>query len=212
MYGRRIINIKNFFEEIKKANDHSPFDCKFNDMELIDEQMRGLDSVFRFKCSMCRKSSLISTEGNSLDSGIMEINTASVAATISNGCGFTHLQHFLSTLEILCMSSNTYKKEHDKISDGYEIAASKEMELAAREEAQLAIESGEVGPDGIPHISVVADGSWCKRSYRTQYNSLSGAVSFYTSTYKEHIKNMYNYCYMAPVASFEWGGGAFARI
>jgi len=83
-----------------------------------------------------------------------------------------------STLEIPCLSSNTYKKEHDKISEGYEIAATKEMELAAREEAQLAIELGEVGPDGIPHISVVADGSWCKRSYRTQYNSLSGAVSF----------------------------------
>jgi len=52
------------------------------------------------------------------------------------------------------------------------------MELAAREEAQLAIELGEVGLDGIPHISVVVDGRWCKRSYRTQYNSFSGAVSF----------------------------------
>jgi len=178
VYGRRIININHFFEEIKKANDHSPFDCKFNDMVLINEQMCGLDSVFHFKCSMCRKSSKISTEGNSLESGIMQINTAAVAAIMSNGCGFTHLQQFLSTLEIPCLSSNTYKKEHDKISEGYEIAATKEMELAAREEAQLAIELGEVGPDGIPHITVVADGSWCKRSYRTQYNSLSGAVSF----------------------------------
>lgn len=25
VYGRRIININHFFEEIKKANDHSPF-------------------------------------------------------------------------------------------------------------------------------------------------------------------------------------------
>jgi len=37
------------------------------------------------------------------------------------------------------------------------------MELAAREESQLAIESGKVSLDGITHISVVADGSWCKR-------------------------------------------------
>ncbi|KAL4084689.1 hypothetical protein QTP88_027614 [Uroleucon formosanum] len=177
VHGRRIININHFFGEIKKANDHSLFDCKFNDMVLIDEQMRGLDSVFHFKCSMCRKISKISTEGNSLDSGIMQINTAAVAAIMSNGCGFTHLQQFLSTLEIPCLSSNTYKKEHDKISEGYEIAATKEMELAAREEAQLAIKSGEVGADSILHISVVADGSWCKRSYRTQYNSLSGAAA-----------------------------------
>ncbi|KAL4144001.1 hypothetical protein QTP88_006246 [Uroleucon formosanum] len=110
VYGRRIININNFFEEIKKANDHSPFDCKFNDMELIDERMRSLDSVFHFKCSMCRKSSHISTEGNSLDSGLMEINTAVVAAIMSNGYGFTHSQQFLSTLEIPSISGNTYKK------------------------------------------------------------------------------------------------------
>lgn len=148
-------------------------------MVLIDEQMRGLDSVFHFKCSMCRKISKNSTEGKSLDSGTMQINTAAVATIMSNGCGFTHLQQFSSFLEIPCLSDNTYKKEHDKISEGYEIAAIKEMELAALEETQLAIESGEVGADGIPHISVVTDGNWCKRSYRTQYNSLSGAVSFY---------------------------------
>ncbi|KAF0760529.1 Uncharacterized protein FWK35_00017848, partial [Aphis craccivora] len=104
VYGRRIININHFFEEIKKANDHSPFDCKFNDMVLINEQMCGLDSVFHFKCLMCRKSSTTSTEGNSLESGIMQINTAAVAAIMSNGCGFTHLQQFSSTLEIPCLS------------------------------------------------------------------------------------------------------------
>jgi len=117
VYERGIININHFFEEIKKANDHSPFDCKFNEMVIINEQMCGLDSVFHFKCSMCRKSSKISTEGNSLESGIMQINTAAVAAIMSNGCGFTHLQQFSSTLEIPCLSSNTYKKEHDKISE-----------------------------------------------------------------------------------------------
>lgn len=179
VYGRRIINISHFLEEIKNADDHSPFDCNFNDMVLIDEQKCGFDSIFHFKCSMCKKCSKISTDGESLGSCIMKINTAAVAAIMSNGCGFTHLQQFSSTLEIPCMSNNTFKNEHDKVSEEYEIAATREMELAAREEAQLAIESGEIGPDGIPHISVVADGSWCKRSYRTQYNSLSAAVSLY---------------------------------
>lgn len=76
-------------------------------MILINEQMYGLDLVFHFKCSMYRKSSKISTKGNSLESGIMQINTAAVAAIMSNSCGFRHLQQFSSTLEIPCLSSNT---------------------------------------------------------------------------------------------------------
>lgn len=51
------------------------------------------------------------------------------------------------------------------------------MEAAAKEEIQLTISTGEIDTDGIPVISVVADGSWCKRSYRTIYNSFSGALS-----------------------------------
>lgn len=29
------------------------------------------------------------------------------------------------------------------------------------------------------HITVIADGTWSKRSYKTNYNALSGAVSIY---------------------------------
>jgi len=62
---------------------------------------------------------------------------------------------------------------------GYEKAAANAMEEAAKEEAQLAILAGNVDSDGTPLVTVVADGSWCKRSYRTMYNSLSGTVSTY---------------------------------
>jgi len=50
------------------------------------------------------------------------------------------------------------------------------MDNAAKDEAELAISKGEVDADGMPLITVVADGSWCKRSYRTMYNSPSGMV------------------------------------
>lgn len=36
---------------------------------------------------------------------------------------------------------------------------------------------GNVDADGIPCITVVADGQWSKRSYRTKYDALSGVVS-----------------------------------
>lgn len=86
----------------------------------------------------------------------------------------------MSVLEIPSISSNTYT--HIETLLGAEISntAWSEMEKAGQEEKRLAFESGCVGSDGIPMITVVADGQWSKhskRSYRTRYDALSGVVS-----------------------------------
>lgn len=44
------------------------------------------------------------------------------------------------------------------------------MSLAAEEEAKLAIANGDVREDGIPMITVIADGAWSKKSYKSNYN------------------------------------------
>lgn len=59
------------------------------------------------------------------------------------------------------------------------------MVQAGREEARLAIEANDVDDEGYPLVTVVADGAWAKRSYKTKYNSLSGSVS------KIHVFNFY---------------------
>jgi len=41
----------------------------------------------------------------------------------------------------------------------------------------MALECGDIDVDGTPVITVVANGQWSKRSYRTKYDALSGAVS-----------------------------------
>jgi flagellar basal body rod protein FlgC len=48
---------------------------------------------------------------------------------------------------------------------------------AVEEEAKIAIENGDINENGVPMITVIADGAWSKRSYRTNYNALSGVVS-----------------------------------
>ncbi|GFS47939.1 yqaJ domain-containing protein [Nephila pilipes] len=50
----------------------------------------------------------------------------------------------------------------------------------------LAVQAGEVGGDGIPMLTVVVDGCWAKRSYRTNYSSLSGAKVLYMA-----VRNRY---------------------
>lgn len=50
------------------------------------------------------------------------------------------------------------------------------MIKAGNEEKQLALQCGNTDADGTPMCTVVADGQWSKRSYKTKYDALSGAV------------------------------------
>lgn len=52
-----------------------------------------------------------------------------------------------------------------------------EIKLAGMEEAKLAIENGEVVDQRRALVTVVADGAWSKRSYKTNYNASSGVAS-----------------------------------
>lgn len=72
------------------------------------------------------------------------------------------------------MNRKTYEKVHEVAAEALAKAAEESMNAAANEERKLALECNEV-INGIPHIAVIGDGSWMKRSYRTgRYDSLSG--------------------------------------
>lgn len=173
--GRRIINLMHFIKQIQEI-DHTPFSCSFKDMLLESERRHGFMSSFNFKCQMCNIKCVIETEDEK--SNMIKINTAAVIGIVNTGGGYGQLKEIMTTLEIPTMNNNTYNKEHDIVCEKFEEAATQTMYTAAKEEARLAIEAGDVDLDGVPFIAVVADGSWCKRSYRTMYNSLSGTVSF----------------------------------
>lgn len=91
--------------------------------------------------------------------------------------GFSNLEEFVSVLNIPPMTFKTYDKKHAEVSDAWEKCAQDEMMRAVEVEKQLAIERGDVDVEGVPLLSVIVDGTWSKRSYRTNYSSLSGAVS-----------------------------------
>ncbi|XP_050065628.1 uncharacterized protein LOC126554615 [Aphis gossypii] len=50
------------------------------------------------------------------------------------------------------------------------------LKKADEEERRLAIESGNVDEQGVPMYTVIEDGQWSKRSYKTKFNAFSGAV------------------------------------
>ena len=73
------------------------------------------------------------------------------------------------------MTSKSFKDNRVKLVGDVENAALKVMEEAAAEEKRLAIEAGDI-INGNPFITVIADGSWLKRSYRSgRFDSLAGA-------------------------------------
>lgn len=79
-------------------------------------------------------------------------------------------------LDVPCMTNKSFIQNSNKIAEVINESAWEQMRLAGLEEKKLALERNDVDIDGIPMCPVVADGQWGKRSYKTKYDSLSGAV------------------------------------
>lgn len=147
-------------------------------MVLLNEKHFGLRSVFKFKCNMCNIIYYIESEKQYPET-YMPINKAVVGGSIAIGIGYTQVAELCATMDIHipCMTSNTFLSVQENISEQIHNIAEIEMCIAGKEERRLALEAGSIDKDGTPMCTVVADGQWSKRSYRTNYDALSGVVS-----------------------------------
>lgn len=130
---------------------------------------------------MCCKIEVISSEPEI--SSTIKINTAIVSSAVNTGQGYAQIEQFSAILNMPCMSNSTYQKEHDILSGYIETTMWESIDMAGKEEAKMAIERGDVNKNGVPLITVVADGAWSKRSYKSNYNALSGVVSLVSFQY-----------------------------
>ncbi|KAK5645076.1 hypothetical protein RI129_006376 [Pyrocoelia pectoralis] len=135
--------------------------------------------------------------------GKTTVNLAAVTGAVATGIGYSQLTELLAAINIPNMSNKTYIKYHAKLSSVIDAELEKEAAIAGKEEAQLAIECGDVSATGIPIISVIVDGAWSKRSYRTNYNALSGVACIIGAKTKKilyvGIKN--KYCFVCQRGS-----------
>jgi hypothetical protein len=81
-----------------------------------------------------------------------------------------------AVLNMPSMSSKTYFKIEARLQKVIGERALEEMKEAIDEKKQLAIKRGYVDENGVPLLTVVADGSWAKRF--CNYSSLSGMVNY----------------------------------
>lgn len=168
------MNIAHLFLQIQKRHE-GPYGCSFIDMKCESEIHYGFLSIFTFKCKICMiKIKLYSEDPKDAK---MHVNKAAVNACQAIGIGSTQLLEFAGFLDLPTLSSNDFLRVQTEVADVIHATAWDEMKKAGEEEKRLAFESGNVGTDGIPLITVVADGQWSKRSYKTKYDALSGVVS-----------------------------------
>lgn len=88
------------------------------------------------------------------------------------------MNEFTAFLELPSLSCSSFVKIQDSIAEIVHDTAWEEMQKAGEEEKRIALDCGDIDTDGIPMITVVADGQWSKRSYKTKYDASSGVVSY----------------------------------
>lgn len=159
--GRRIVNVKYFFDELKKISRHSDLGCDLQCLELIGEKHIGFKSKFKFKCGLCNSVFYIENDCDECD-----INNAAVAGTIAIGCGHSQLQELASALDLPLISSTVFRRKQDVISKQWEAIAEDNMTKIGEEEKAMAIAEGRIDKNGIPVIDVVVDGCYSKRTYK----------------------------------------------
>lgn len=172
--GRSIVDFGHVFAELQRLSKHWIGECRFSDLVITKTKRYGLQTQYFVECKMCHFCGNFWSEPQSDE--ILDMNTGAVGGTILTGIGHKQLDELLAAMDVPCMSNKTYLLRHDEISEAFAGAAQEEMKAAGEEEKRLAIERGDL-IDGVPHIPVITDGSWMKRSYRSgSYDSPSGAA------------------------------------
>lgn len=172
--GRRLVAIDYFLEQLQSSSNIHISGCSFVDMIVIKENKLGLKSIITFKCKMCNATLDVSTDYD--EDTVMKVNEAAAFGTISSGIGYSIANDFMSILNVPFMAFNTFNKYTNLMSEGIHKSFWQQIETNGKEEARIAKLCGEVDMDGVPYITVIADGAWSKRSYNTNYNALSGVV------------------------------------
>ena len=171
-----IMNFPNVLGQLQKIGKHAKDreDCGIEHLRITGVKRRGFRSIFSVMCTLCHYKAEIYNQSDEAED--VDSNQGAVNATILYGGGYAQLEHTFAGVNIRCMTKKDFVKNQDEFVKSAIAAAKEEMLAAAEEEKRLAIERGEVLPgSGTPHIPVVADGSWMKRSYRSgYYDSASG--------------------------------------
>ncbi|KAF4524632.1 hypothetical protein B566_EDAN014264 [Ephemera danica] len=179
--GRRLFEPIFFITALLSLKTHTSY-CGLENIEFDAEQRLGFHSNFRFRCKMCNRNDLYVSTEEKKDSKLT-VNTAIVSGALTSGGSHATINDIAMSLNMPSMSKNCFYDHQERVNDAWDEVSRHLMQYAVKEEIRHAKEIGNVTADGTPRITVVCDGAWARRSYRTNYTSLSGVaaiVGYYT--------------------------------
>lgn len=90
--------------------------------------------------------------------------------------GIGHTQLLESVIHLEMSSCNGFIKIQSDTKNLIYESSWVEMQRLDKEKNRLVLECYDIDTDGIPMCTVIVDGQWPKRSYKTKYNGLSRMV------------------------------------
>ena len=172
--GSRIINLEKLQEYINRLTVHAA-QCG-GDIILTGETRAGLASIISSRCSNSNDTVLLETSRKvSGPKGYSrwECNLAAVWGQMSTGGGHSRLHETMGVLGVPIMSTKCFINTERDIGEWWRKQLQEVMVEAGKEEKRLAEERSDFH-EGIPAITVIADGGWSKRSHHYSYNAKLG--------------------------------------
>jgi len=119
-------------------------------------------------CHKCGKSNQICTSrqhrSGKRGPGAYNINTRIALGAIESGIGYTHVNNFLTSLNVPTINQSAYKRREREIGLAIEEVANNSCQMVLENEIQIEkANGGTPDPDGLMPISVSYDMQWLKR-------------------------------------------------
>lgn len=165
--GNRIVDPDHFIKELQKMirnhflNKGSACRLKHLHLSRQSDNHGGLRSLLCFKCSKCNYVNGIWSVGT--EKNTLNINTSCVLGCLFSGIVYAHINTVFSTMHIPFKTESTFKSHLKSVYFVAKEVANESMREAAKEEARLAIEAGNIDKEsGLPFITVIVEGAGLK--------------------------------------------------
>lgn len=138
----------------------------------MQEIKEGSASIISIVCQECGKHNNVVTSGQhrygKRGPKAYDINTRIALGAIDNGIGYTHMNSFLSTLNVPTLNKSSYKKREREVGKAIEEVASNSCQMVLEDEICAAESNGKI-PDngGLVPLSVSYDMQWLKGAGET---------------------------------------------
>lgn len=209
--GNRIVNIDNLKTSLMEITSHAVLCPEARDivingespLVLESEKRNSLSVILDARCKGCGKVFQIknSNDIETTSGKRQEINVKAVWGSMVTGGGCSSLNELLGTMGVPGMDEKKYSNLENEIGEWWRKELEEEMKEAGIEEKEHAIESNDYF-NGVPAITVVCDGGWCKRSHKHTYNAMAGVAVIFGAYTKKilHIGIRNKLCYICSRA------------